>query len=466
MARKPSIVASLQAELVSQRERYKSYLTRRCEDGNFFHFFRDYLKVMSLEEAAVLQSIVNMGRGNATADGWILCTDTHLEKSLGIKRRARDRIVGRLVGKSFLTTRLRGNPARRQVRPDLIAVEEAVDAVSVCTEPYKLVCTPGEQTRSCRTVRHKEKKTSSSKRKGGGASGASPPRHPPSAVADVTVLPGKSSTPAGVPVPVASPDGKEPVYDEYASKPRNPPGKVHLEMAASLLDYFKTAGRYPGRYDQKKWARELRSVAEFVGSDDTVWSVIEYLSTSHGAAWPTIGNTNQFCQRFDDLHQLMTKRVGVTVPDQPPAVQTVIQQCQEFLPAKAHPTLPACVTVSVVTVREFITGLSHLKDCHRPSKAGRVNATENYYRTEVLGHLLAKLTRDKPDVTVLRGVLRVVLDWVRFVGEKVRGWESWSGNMKGYAFALDHKDFPEFWERVLFQGDRKWLDRVRKELGE
>lgn len=407
MAIKPSIIASLRAELESQRERYKAYLTRRCEDGNFFHFFRDYLKVMSLEEAAVLQSIVNMGRGNSTNDGWILCTDAHLEKSLGIRRRARDRVVGVLVTKTFLETKLRGNPAKRHVRPDLVAVEEAIDRVSVCTELYEQDCTHGEQTRSYRTVRDKEKTSSSKKTKN------SPSAAPP---------------PSGV-------SGKE--SSVLFEEPE--PDKLHLALAQRLRDWTvknKSNLSIPTRWSPQTWTNDMRILADSVGLD-AASQRLDYLLTNNPSAvtpgLPTPVNAKIFRSA---------------------AVQTWIMKHMEKSGAVANGAVATPADQKLVDEIMRLDWSMSKRDKIRPTVYPAVlGSRDQCSRYAVWARSVTVKKHDIFRERVIREVSgwdgkrqdAIVVHWFRLVAAEVADWDRWQGDLRKLPLHRDQKMFDKFW---------------------
>jgi hypothetical protein len=245
------------------------------------------------------------------------------------------------------------------------------------------------------------------------------------------------------------------MFDHAASKPRRELDKVHLHLAETLHAYFKAVGRYPGKYSPTTWARELRSVADVEGVDK-VQTVLTYLATSHQSAWPTIRNLTEFLQRYADLRRLAEEKAkpGIDAP----AVQTIVRKSEEFVPPQGHADLPAVAAASLANVAVLRKALPALIEAQKlrepvPGKVRTFRANERYYRQEVLEYLLTR-TADPAGL---------VLNWLHHVTEQFRGWQGWSGKWKTYAFDLNHKDMPAFWEKH-FQMDPKHLDRLRKEV--
>jgi hypothetical protein len=416
VAAKPSIVASLQAELESQRERYKTYLNRRCESGNFFHFFRDYLKVMTLEEAVVLQSIVNMGRGNSDSTGWIPCTADYLHKTLNIGRRCRDRAVSGLEEKEYLETKLSGVPAKKYVRVDLIRVEEAID--SVCTQVSKLDCPPVGQTGLPTGEQHKEKKTSSSKTKRGKGSVAPRPSPAPSGEDGGLLF---SSRPSA----------------RWAVLP------CHLANASRLRDYFtQQKSSFTSQYNRQKWGRNLQTFADSVGSD-RLQTVLDYL-LQHHTGRPKIVSVEQFTtpKMFEWLADEMDKRCGTgsdtvatsysrehTVATSPEDQKLVAEILRLDWPMSKLDRIKPTV---LAAARESIRNLTAYAEWARSVTVKK----HDLFREKVVKEL-AGWDGPRRDA--------IVVHWFRLVAAEVADWDRWQGDLRKLFLHHTQKMFDKFW---------------------
>lgn len=107
--------------------KYRRWLDRRSDTGNYFIFFRDYLEVMSIEEAVVAQSLINLG-SSRSKDGWVRCTQLFLHQQLKLTRRQQDRILSSLKARGIIQVESRGMPPNRWVCIDVERIEIAVDS--------------------------------------------------------------------------------------------------------------------------------------------------------------------------------------------------------------------------------------------------------------------------------------------------------------------------------------------------
>lgn len=439
MARKPSIVASLRSELDEVKNRYTAYLHRRSATGNFFQFFLDYLKVMSLEEAAIIQSITNLGKAKADSDGWVFCTTDQIEAKLGIKRWVQDRSIRESAKKKFIETRLIGFPPKRQIRVDLIAIEEAIDlteeAPPICMKPTDQFV--GNLQNGMYETNNIKKASTKPKKKKGGRAATPPP-----------------------PVPIS--EGKDMLYPEEGQKQRKPPGKVHMAYAKGILQYFQQNRYNPGKYDQTKWARAIREIESRVG-EERFKAVYTYLITRHKGK-PTVRSVKELDAQWNWLTDLEAKSVTVSVKELSPLVQTVIQRSEEKLPRQSHASLPAAAVKTVKFLESVRDCLGDLIDRQEPkvypnwpNKKISIGK-ERYYLDHVLRFLQDRLGRESM-------MTNIAADWFTYVALDVKGWKDWKGDLSRYVLAFDHKLFPGFWEAVLFMGEQQYAERLREDIG-
>jgi hypothetical protein len=105
---------------------YRRYLERRADAGNWFPFFRDYLLIMPLDAAVVVQSILNLGKAKSK-DGWILCTVEYLYQSTRLDRNAQVRVLNVLKNLGFIEWEKRGIPAKRYIRVDILKLDREAE---------------------------------------------------------------------------------------------------------------------------------------------------------------------------------------------------------------------------------------------------------------------------------------------------------------------------------------------------
>lgn len=133
----------------------KDYLARRADTGNWFIVFDDYLEIMSIEAAWVLQRIINLGKCKPkTPDdikmrqqGYVRVSTRFLQKKTKLNPDAQGRVLRELQGwhwpkekptgqkrkkqehhpdKVYVEVVRKGLPAKRYVKVDLLAIEAAI----------------------------------------------------------------------------------------------------------------------------------------------------------------------------------------------------------------------------------------------------------------------------------------------------------------------------------------------------
>ena len=131
---------------------YIRYIHRRGSSGNWFLFYRDYLKVMSRDAALFLQAVLNLSSRRPKNEyllgirrkGWLLATVDYIEKTLEMSKETQDRVVEELQGyirepgkrnktdrkpikeRVFIKVGRFGVPARRHFKINLLRVEKAI----------------------------------------------------------------------------------------------------------------------------------------------------------------------------------------------------------------------------------------------------------------------------------------------------------------------------------------------------
>jgi hypothetical protein len=100
---------------------YRAYLSGVVRAGNYFPMPRAHLKAaLTIEEAALVFHLLNVGQNRSDSDGWIKATDNFLREGLGIDSAAQERILERLCEKDIAEITDRGG---RCVRIDVARLE-------------------------------------------------------------------------------------------------------------------------------------------------------------------------------------------------------------------------------------------------------------------------------------------------------------------------------------------------------
>ncbi len=146
-------------------DNFQLWLERRSQAGNWFFCFDDYLEVMSIVEAWVLQRIVNLGklvpkskkRLELRKQGWILVTVGYLQKKTKLGPNSQVRVLSNLQGKykdkpkndwkidpkrAFIEVQCFGVPRKRYVRVNLIKIEQAIDAATSSDNGFPVIADP------------------------------------------------------------------------------------------------------------------------------------------------------------------------------------------------------------------------------------------------------------------------------------------------------------------------------------
>jgi hypothetical protein len=94
---------------------YANYHRERQLEGRWVPLFVNDLRQLTLEQCALISTIVNLGRARADAAGWMLLTQQYLtDGPLALTPARQSALLGALVAKGLLE--MRGDGGRRQVR--------------------------------------------------------------------------------------------------------------------------------------------------------------------------------------------------------------------------------------------------------------------------------------------------------------------------------------------------------------
>lgn len=111
--------------------RHRRALLRMRTSSSFFIVYHDFIRFLdlSIEEAAVLGDMINTAgmRDYEPADGWFDYTVEWMYSRTHIQTKAQQRVINVLKEKGWIETRKDGHPARRKVRINAEAIENAID---------------------------------------------------------------------------------------------------------------------------------------------------------------------------------------------------------------------------------------------------------------------------------------------------------------------------------------------------
>lgn len=290
----------------SEQEKYGRYLERVSNAGNWFMFFRDYTKIMSLYEAAFLQSILNWSNYDPTTStekallkqGWIRFSISTAEYQLGLKENTQQRIINKLKKKEFCKTRRAGIPPKRYFKINLIKIQEAVDKALEKSE-FPNVGKSRNYNKAMSPKMGTWERAMSPKMRG-----TLSPKTGTLYIQETVEETGEAKTPPPPPFNHFSSNGN--------SNKINQESPVEIKWASELRKILRS--KIPpspvgtGRLD--KWADEFKSLLKkFDGDEGRIIKLLGWYSKNiNKIERPTILNARQFCNQFCWLEDLMNRR--------------------------------------------------------------------------------------------------------------------------------------------------------------
>ena len=107
---------------------YQKHLLRARAGGNYFLFFRNFVRILGKVDALLLQDLINHAAHlKQDDDGFFLCTRAYLERSLCWTRHEQNKHLARLAEKGFIVVKKMGVPGRRYIKVCVESIEKALD---------------------------------------------------------------------------------------------------------------------------------------------------------------------------------------------------------------------------------------------------------------------------------------------------------------------------------------------------
>ncbi len=100
----------------TERKLLGEYASIIWASDEWFKFPRLYLKLMTPEDAIILQTIIDGSEGKLDDEGWFICTMEFLERETGLSDYDQRKILSKLQDANWLEFEPRGLPAKRCVR--------------------------------------------------------------------------------------------------------------------------------------------------------------------------------------------------------------------------------------------------------------------------------------------------------------------------------------------------------------
>jgi len=112
-------------------ETYRDTHDKITHAGNFIILPLAYLRIMSLEEAVMLATLMNIaimeeGRDRFMEPDWFKCSSAFLKKRLELTERESRNYLSKLEKKGYIERKMFGNPAKRFIRINRSRVEDGI----------------------------------------------------------------------------------------------------------------------------------------------------------------------------------------------------------------------------------------------------------------------------------------------------------------------------------------------------
>lgn len=415
------------------------YLRRRCATGGYFIFVKAYLKVMSRDAALLVQLLINLAANAGDAEGWALCTLEFLKGEMGLERDAQHRVINELKALGFLEVERRGMPAYRYVRPNIVAIERAIDALEPpVSEVLRNPEDPGAVVRESTDSESGGSRTTSKTSKNLQVKTTNTPASAP-AGASPAVRVGEA-TPSRQPSKGAVQTQEVPPPSKATEQDRKRACRLH-DMLVKHRKLFSTPSI-------PKWADEFRRLREQLGAgQDRVDPLLDWYEQHLPDRYtPQAYSARTFRDKFAQLEAAAERcrcKASPCKPEAPPpeldkAGQRVLAELLELhWPKGSAAQVPHVVAASLAAYRDF---LRRLKEAELPRKL-----------SDFRGYLLDTLS---DPATFVSGYLE------RECARYAR-WEDWSGTVQplsptarrfvqlGYEFSQEWCGGPERWDELM-----------------
>lgn len=85
-----------QRRQLSTPEACKHFLAEHLRAGNWTPLFRNWLATLTLDETALLSSLLNAGKIKADDEGWIPASPSYIQRGVGLDEEAQDAALAAL----------------------------------------------------------------------------------------------------------------------------------------------------------------------------------------------------------------------------------------------------------------------------------------------------------------------------------------------------------------------------------
>jgi hypothetical protein len=382
-------------------------LMRMRSDSSYFKVYHDFMVFLnlSIEEAAVLGDMINVAEMTKAEhrDGWFDYTVEWMYKRTRLDRNPQQRVINVLKDAGWVEVRKFGNPARRQVRISVEAIENTIaeglddegePEIGSTTEPENVLTARPE---SGLTSNKEELRETPSGGVGGGKPRKNPPEKPPEKI------------------------------DRLATNGQLLAQQTWGEEMADRMHRLATSQGHHPPYSRKKWAADFNRLRASLAYDEVsaaekeVQRVFGWLEKNLATQKYPVTSVASFARRFEVLQSMSSQSRFV-----PPAP---ISEKDVDLPEELRDDLaridwgvarPKGLDVFVAEALEDAKPLiARLKELSRDD-----NSPCQYEASVLLARLCPGGLGPASH--------RTVMAWVAAVAADVRKWRGWSGSLKGY----------------------------------
>lgn len=117
---------------------HRRVIERMRSTRSYFTFCHAFMDLgLSIEQAVVLQDMINVGsmKRASDGDGWFVYSVKRMEKRLKVRRNPQQRLINRLIKLTYIRTKKVGLPAKRHVWIDLVKIENDLSILDQQAKP-------------------------------------------------------------------------------------------------------------------------------------------------------------------------------------------------------------------------------------------------------------------------------------------------------------------------------------------
>ncbi len=401
----------------------------------------DFLKIITIQEAAVLEFIIQRSRyldSEENYNGWIPCANKPILKKLAMSQRTLERVFSSLKEKGFLQIKFKGFPKKRFIRVQLEYLWERVQ------NPQN----EGISSPEC------------------GESVPSPAK-----------LAGKPPSPANL-------AGRYNTHSSYYKKTtlsskgfpeqkiqnllgetvESKTSTVDTHLADTLHNIVINVHKVRQRWVRSKWAKEFSILRKEVDAERITKALDWYKDNAKKEYVPICLSAKAFRQKFPKIEAAMT-RVVKTKWSNVTVSQTAKDIARELRhlhwPKGSKEQLPAVIQVSLDNLNTFNSRRNSNPLLEWKPKKLKINGRVISGSTPPL----VSFAKQMVNLSSMKGQA-FIKNWMQSVYDQIHSWDSWSGNLMSFAFSETSSKFHDLGRELAtkYCGDPERWDAYIKEI--